>query len=211
MDERVQKKNSQLSQLLPERVEKALLTNAAYRALPAKQRAQIAHDTVRMLQFLLGETAIEARLNTVGQTLSFVDFPDFVADLVRGTFDAIVDASIRQMEAYGELLKSVAKTIDQYKEDNISDQDARDYLVDKFPKHLEIDTSGRKKVKPKKGCSKAALLRCFADLGLEEPTAPLDDDKVEKQLLAAARRRMARDRQQLLGTMVLMGINRVMK
>jgi len=37
-------------------------------------------------------------------TLNAVAFPTFVADLIKGTFQAIVNASIQQMEAYGQLL-----------------------------------------------------------------------------------------------------------
>ena len=36
-----------------------------------------------------------------------VDFPAFVASLIEGVFPAIVDASIAQMKAHGDLLASV--------------------------------------------------------------------------------------------------------
>ncbi len=41
-----------------------------------------------------------------------VDFPAFVAQLIEGVFDSIVDSSIQQMEAYEDLLKDVAGSID---------------------------------------------------------------------------------------------------
>jgi hypothetical protein len=44
---------------------------------------------------------------------------------------------------------------------------------------------------------------------LKMPLESFDDEKVEEQLVPAARRRMAMDRQQLLATMVMMGINRL--
>ncbi len=44
-------------------------------------------------------------------TLNAIAFPTFVADLIKGTFQAIVDASIQQMEAYATLLSNVAKTV----------------------------------------------------------------------------------------------------
>jgi len=43
-----------------------------------------------------------------------VDFPAFVASLVAGTFEAIVDASIRQMEAYADLLADATKSVDRF-------------------------------------------------------------------------------------------------
>src|SRR6185369_8010640 len=35
-----------------------------------------------------------------------LDFPEFVASLVHGTFDAIVDSSIRQMESFADLVSA---------------------------------------------------------------------------------------------------------
>jgi hypothetical protein len=43
-----------------------------------------------------------------------IDLRSFVVALVRGTFDAVVNASIQQMEAYAALLKDVAQTVDQF-------------------------------------------------------------------------------------------------
>jgi hypothetical protein len=42
-----------------------------------------------------------------------------------------------------------------------------------------------------------------------EPISSLDDDTIEEQLVPAARTQLATSRQQLLATMVLMGINRI--
>ena len=71
-----------------------------------------------------------------------VDFPKFVGGLIENVFQAIVDASIQQMEAYAELLKAVSQTVDQFAADNISMNNARDWLVQKYPEDLDIDTGG---------------------------------------------------------------------
>ena len=142
-------------------------------------------------------------------TLNAVAFPTFVADLIKGTFQAIVNASIQQMEAYGQLLSNVAKTVDQFMADNISDNNARDYLAATYPGHFKVETSGE---------GAQVVVRDGAD-GLPKPDfktqfglnadVDLDDDEVEKTLVPAARRSMARSRHSLLSTMVLMGINRI--
>ena len=75
-----------------------------------------------------------------GQLVQKVDFPAFCAGLINGVFKAIVDSSIQQMRAYGELIANVAKTVDQYAQDNISENNARDYLVDKYPGELGVST-----------------------------------------------------------------------
>lgn len=44
-----------------------------------------------------------------------VDFPPFVAALISGVFDAVVDQSIQQMEAYGDLVKGTSKSVDEFR------------------------------------------------------------------------------------------------
>jgi hypothetical protein len=60
-----------------------------------------------------GETIPTAGSVTI-EFLSQVDFPAFVSALVGGVFQAIVGASIEQMEAYARLVDEVAKTVDQF-------------------------------------------------------------------------------------------------
>lgn len=42
------------------------------------------------------------------------DFPTFVADLLKGTFAAVVDASIQQMDAYSRLVAEAAGKLDEF-------------------------------------------------------------------------------------------------
>lgn len=142
-------------------------------------------------------------------TLNAVAFPTFVADLVNGTFEAIVDASIRQMEAFGNLLANVAKTVDQFMADNITDNQAKDWLVSKYPYHLRVDTTGGEpRVVMREEARDREPPSLKTDLGLEDDV-DLDDDTINEILVPAARRALAQQRHQLLSTMVLMGINRI--
>jgi hypothetical protein len=164
-------------------------------------------------------------------TIRRVNFPRFVAGLVDGVFNAIVRSSIQQMEAYGTLVSNIAKSVDEYMRDNISENQARDFLAAKYPQHLAVDTKARggpklmpAKPKPRlagaggRGGRAMALADAgpqsqlpdfMKDLGLPAPVTHLDAKTAEDTLVPAARRRMAMDRQQLLATMVLMGINRL--
>jgi hypothetical protein len=144
-------------------------------------------------------------------TLNAIDFPAFVASLIQGTFQAIVDSSIQQMEAYAELLKNCASTVDRFMSDNISDGQARDYLADQYGGLLSRDTSSgqpRLKVQKRRGKSESELPSFFKDLGFESPE-DIDDDSVEQVVVPATRKYLAESRQKTLATMVLMGINRV--
>ncbi|MEZ5426056.1 MAG: hypothetical protein R2747_07320 [Pyrinomonadaceae bacterium] len=143
-------------------------------------------------------------------TLNAINFPEFVASIIKGTFQAITDASIQQMEAYAELLKNVAMSLDDFMQDNISHDSARDYLADNFDGFLMRDTSGGKpvlKLNPSQANS-SEMPSFFKDLGFDSP-GDIDDQAIEEKVVPAARKSMAERRQQTLATMVLMGINRI--
>jgi hypothetical protein len=141
-----------------------------------------------------------------------VDFPAFVGGLIQNVFQAIVNASIQQMNAYGELLKSVAQTVDQFAADNISLNNARDWMVDRFPGDVVLDTSdegGPRLGVGNEDNADAALAKMNQEMQLAEPITDLSDPDQEIRLVTAARMQMARSRQQLLSSMVMLGINRI--
>jgi len=143
------------------------------------------------------------------ETLNAIAFPTFVADLIKGTFQAIVNASIQQMEAYGNLLSNVAKTVDQFMADNVSDNNARDYLAQSYPGHFKIEVSGEEaNLRVRDGAGDKAKPDFKGVFNLNEDV-DLDDETAEKVLVPAARRHLAQSRHSLLSTMVLMGINRI--
>ncbi len=153
--------------------------------------------------------AVDRVADVTGDVLGAIDFPRFVADLIKGTFNAIVDASIQQMEAFGELLANVAKTVDQFMADNITDNHARDYLASRYPGHIAVDVSGEAPVaRARDGAAELPQPDLQGDLGVGSDVT-IDDQSVEEVLVPAARRQLAASRHQLLSTMVLMGINRI--
>jgi hypothetical protein len=140
-------------------------------------------------------------------TLNAIAFPTFVADLIKGTFQAIVNASIQQMEAYGNLLANVAKTVDQFMADNITDNQARDYLTSRYPSHFRVEASqDSARVRAKDTDMPPPDFK--TDLGVDGDVS-IDDDSAEEVLVPAARRKLAQSRHSMLSTMVLMGINRI--
>jgi hypothetical protein len=143
-------------------------------------------------------------------TLNAIDFPSFIASLIQGTFKAIVDASIQQMQAYAELLQNVAKTVDQFMNDNVSDGQVKDYLSTEHPDVFTTDTSsGAPVLKVNQNGNAAPQLPSFLqDLGFNAPQ-DISNDDVDNVIVPSAKRSLAEQRQQTLSTMVLMGINRV--
>ena len=158
--------------------------------------------------------ATETIARRAGALSDEIDFPKFVASLVHGTFDAIVEAAIRQMEAFADLVSAVAKSSEEFTRDNITPNQARDWLVAHYPQDLVLDhSSGEPKVVPKAQAqtdgesdqpNSPAWLSEF-DLGGEELTAEL----IEDQLVPKAQQRAGQNRLQTLATMVLLGMNRV--
>jgi hypothetical protein len=156
-----------------------------------------------------------------GLLLQKVNFPTFVASLIEGVFHAIVHSSIEQMEAYGKLVASVAQTLNQFRDENVSDNQGRDHLVDQFPDLFKLGTSdggdfmgasggGEPRVQLKDGVDEdQALQRVNSRLPTPVKSLDLSDEDNERELVQSARTQLATSRQQLLATMVLMGINRI--
>lgn len=152
--------------------------------------------------------ATETIARRMGAMVDEVDFPGFVAGLVHGTYDAIVDASIRQMESYAGLVGAVAKTVDQFTAENITPNQARDWLVSRYPADVRLvlpnGAGGQPRLEPR---VEGATPTWLGDYGLdgEELTTEL----LEEQVIGQVRQHMGTERQQLLATMVMLGMNRV--
>lgn len=167
--------------------------------------------------------AVEQGVEQYGELIQKVDFPKFVGGLITNVFQAMVEASIEQMRAYGELIANVAKTVDQFMVDNISQGAGRDYLVDKYAGDLEIGiTSGADSFSEGDGATQTqarletsgeepevALARISKEMNINPPIMDISDSDAELRLVTAARLEMAKTRQQLLSSMVMLGINRI--
>lgn len=221
-------------------VEAAIAATAGLERLPASARASLAQSLGSIAQQLApavpgpptgqppvatqtspaatdasrgssGGSSPTGRVGEVARaTLNAIDFPSFVASLIQGTFKAIVDASIQQMQAYAELLKNVAKSVDEFMNDNVTDGQAKDYLTDEHPDVFSTDTSSGSPVLKvnQNGSAPTQLPSFLQDLGFQAPQ-DISDDDVDNVVVPATKRDLAQQRQQTLATMVLMGINRV--
>jgi hypothetical protein len=152
--------------------------------------------------------ATDALAQRTGALVNEIDFAGFVAGLVHGTFDAIVDASIRQMESYSSLVAAVAKTVDQFTEENVSPNQARDWLAQRYPGEVRVSPASAEQPSPMLVPTAEGLAPAWlADYGAggEELTTEL----LEERVLPQVRTHVGAERQQLLATMVMLGMNRV--
>lgn len=152
--------------------------------------------------------ATETIARRAGAMVNEIDFPGFVSQLVHGTFDAIVDASIRQMESYSSLVSAVAKTVDQFTEENVTFNQARDWLASRYPGDVAVKLPEANETEPQLVPRSEDLTPVWlADYGLDGQT--LSTELLEQQILPQVRNKVGAERQQLLATMVMLGLNRV--
>jgi len=153
-----------------------------------------------------------------GLLMRQVNFPTFVAGLIEGVFHAIVKASIEQMEAYSKMIAAVAQSLQQFRDDNVTENQGRDHMAEKFPDLFEIavddfSDSPQPRLKLRDEVDESdALKRINSTITFEGgalKSMDLSDEAVEKALVTAARTQLSRQRQQLMASLVLMGINRI--
>ncbi len=144
------------------------------------------------------------------ETLQAIAFPTFVADLLRSTFQAIINSSIQQMEAFGELLQNVSKSVDQFMADNITDNQARDWLTQRYPNLIHVKMEdGQPRIEPTPNADEFPLPDFRSELNIPESISSLDESTLEETLVPAARRNLAQSRLQVLSTLVMMGLQRI--
>jgi len=159
---------------------------------------------------------------TTQAILNAVSFPRFVTDLINGVFRAMVDSNRQQMASYVELIKNVAASVDGFSEMSMGENQARQWLVDTFPSSFEIqggaDEDTRPEDRAEENQSARVALRAEASMPPEEamrtafglgPEESVPSGDPERSLMPFARRAIARQRQQVLASMVMMGMQRI--
>jgi hypothetical protein len=71
-----------------------------------------------------------------GMTAASVDFPFAVRPLINGVFEAIVNSSIRQMEAYADLMKDISASVDDFSSED--DDGRRDFICSSLAKKMGV-------------------------------------------------------------------------
>jgi hypothetical protein len=113
------------------------------------------------------------------------------------------------MEAFADLVSAVAKDVDKFTEDNVTENQAKDWLVKQHPQDLQLSfADGQPTVQPKiRPDDQENAPAWLDDYGLGGQL--LSTDLIDQQLVPMARKRVGQSRLQTLATMVLLGMNRV--
>jgi hypothetical protein len=156
--------------------------------------------------------AAERVAATTQQILNAVSFPRFVTDLINGVFKAMIDSSIQQMNAYVELLNNVASSTEGFADSQMSEDRARQWLVEHYGSLQLVpsddgDEGGGLVLELREGASMPSPAALRTDLGLgPEESVPAGDPEA---LVPFARRHLAKSRQGMLATMVMLGMQRI--
>lgn len=172
-----------------------------------------------------GGAATRELAATTRRVLDAVSFPRFVEELVNGVFKAMVGSSIKQMEAYVDLLDSVASSGEGFAARNMGAGQARRWLVEQFPDAYELrggsddeeglgwegdaetpDEDAKVTVALRPGATAPSASAIGEALGIE-PSAVTPDDP--ERLIPVVRRALAARRQSMLSTLVMLGMNRI--
>jgi len=154
---------------------------------------------------------------TTQNILNAVSFPRFVTDLINGVFKAILTSNSQQMTSYVELINNVSSSLSGFADTNYSDRGARQWLVEKFPGTFEIssgdsdsgsgfDDGPQLQLKDGAKMPSEDALKTALNLG---PNDSISSGDPESSLVPFARVQMARQRQQMLATMVMLGMQRI--
>ncbi len=124
----------------------------------------------------------------------------------------MVDSSIRQMDSYADLVSAISKPLAQFRDENVTVNQARDWLVANYPGDVSLayGEGGPVVVPRKAGGSEdgsGASPNWLSDFGLGGQE--LSGELLEERLVPAARDRLASDRMQTLATLVMLGMNRI--
>ena len=177
---------------------------------PPAQRTALA--TAQSAAGGFGASADRA-VDTTRRVLNAVSFPRFVTDLLNGVFKAMLDSSIAQVHAYVDLINNVSASVEGFADAHMGADSARAWLVEHYPDAFELNTDQDDEGHPlvtvvlKAGGSMPSEAALRTDLGLAaNESAPGGEPE---NLVPFVRQHLARTRQQVLATLVTLGLQRI--
>ncbi|NIJ66010.1 hypothetical protein FHR20_002972 [Sphingomonas leidyi] len=166
-------------------------------------------------------TAVAGVAGTTHAVLRAISFPRFVAELINGIFRAMVDTNQQQLRQYIELVRGVSQSLDGFASTGgSSDDPAKRWLAEQFPQSFRIEEpeppDPRDVPDPEDVPDPIRLIPAGAPPTIDavraalnlEPDAAIPGTGAQ-ELIPFVRSSLARNRQQMLATMVQMGMQRI--
>ena len=157
-----------------------------------------------------GRTAVRSAAGVLRATRDAIDFPGFVTSLITGVFQAIQTSNIQQLQAFGDLLEAVNSTTEDFTTTQIAPARAIQWAVNRFS-NFAVEDEGDEMMLVLRSESEMPdmeeLKRALEATDTEVGT--IDESELNETLIPLVQRKLARDRQSMLSTMVMMGLQRV--
>jgi hypothetical protein len=134
-----------------------------------------------------------------------IDFPTYVQSLISGVFQAITRSNLQQLESIAEMLDHVASSSEAFTDSNVPDDAARQWVAGHVPGARLAD--GTLAMAEGAELDPARLKEVLG--ATDSEVSGIDPSDLDGTLVPLARRKMGRDRQSLLATMVQMGLQRI--
>ena len=154
-------------------------------------------------------TAVNSAADVLQATRRALDFPNFVTSLITGVFQAMNTSTIQQLEAYANLLGAVNMSTSSFAASNITPGRAATWAAAQFPE-FQITAGDPPTLALKEDAEMPTpqVLKSALEATNEEVSS-IEEDDLETTLLPLVSRKLARERQSMLATMLLMGMNRI--
>lgn len=180
--------------------------------------------------------AVNRIAGTARNILAAISFPRFVNELITGVFKAMNDSNQQQLTAFVDLIRNVAQSVDGFADANVGISGARSWLAEHFPGSYQVeggdevdmaaelegldpvearqrreeiqaeqDANSRLGMRPGGQAPSEAALRTALGAPEGTPVTPADPEA----MVPLARQVLGRNRQQLLATMIQMGMQRI--
>jgi hypothetical protein len=195
-----------------------LLENeAAAEPAPAKRRAPPTSRAMNAGDEMSGR-AVASMAGTTRNMINAISFPRFVNELITGVFKAMVETNQQQLQQYVELVRGVSQSLEGFSAlGGGSDDMAKRWLAEQFPASYAIEEPDPDdRPDPEDGPEPLQLITRGSAPSADALRAALNLEPGTEipatsgpELLAFVRRSLARNRQQMLATMVQMGMQRI--
>lgn len=172
----------------------------------------------------LGGRAVDSMASTTRNMIRAISFPRFVNELITGVFKAMVETNQQQLQQYVELVRGVSQSLDGFSALGGGSEDmAKRWLADQFPQSFAIEAPDPDD-QPRPGDvpdpddapEPLRLITRGPPPSQEALRATLSLEPGEQvpsgggpELIGFVRRSLARNRQQMLATMIQMGMQRI--
>tara|TARA_R110001599_G_scaffold71251_2_gene198876 strand:- start:312 stop:1781 length:1470 start_codon:yes stop_codon:yes gene_type:complete len=177
--------------------------------------------------------ATDRLAQTTRDTLEAVSFPRFVSELITGVFKAMNDSNQQQLTSFVELIRNVAASTDGFADANVGEAGARQWLAERFPGSFmvqgaeedddmadnpaEMTAEERAELQAERDAETRLVLRSGGSFPTEDALrvalGVASGESIPsgnpEGLVPLARRSLAKNRQEMLATMVQMGLQRI--